>query len=30
MDIDVIDKELYIIITAEGGFSGDIDQKLIR
>jgi F-type H+-transporting ATPase subunit gamma len=25
----VIDKELYIIITAEGGFSGDIDQKLI-
>lgn len=27
---DVIDKELYIIITAEGGFSGDIDQKLVR
>ena len=27
---DVIDKELYIIITAEGGFSGDIDQKLIQ
>lgn len=26
----VIDKELYIIITAEGGFSGDIDQKLIH
>jgi F-type H+-transporting ATPase subunit gamma len=26
---DVIDKELFIIITAEGGFSGDIDQKLI-
>lgn len=26
----VIDKELFIIITAEGGFSGDIDQKLIR
>lgn len=26
----VIDKELYIIITAEGGFSGDIDQKLVR
>lgn len=25
----VIDKELYIAITAEGGFSGDIDQKLI-
>lgn len=27
---EVIDKELYIIITAEGGFSGDIDQKLIQ
>lgn len=27
---DIIEKELYIIITAEGGFSGDIDQKLIR
>lgn len=26
----IIDKELYIIITAEGGFSGDIDQKLIH
>lgn len=26
----VIDKELYIIITAEGGFSGDIDLKLIE
>ena len=25
----VIDKELFIIITAEGGFSGDIDHKLI-
>jgi ATP synthase F1 gamma subunit len=24
----IIDKELYIIITAEGGFSGDIDLKL--
>lgn len=24
-----IDKQLYIIITSEGGFSGDIDQKLI-
>ncbi len=24
-----IDKDLIIIITAEGGFSGDIDQKLI-
>lgn len=27
---EVIDKELFIIITAEGGFSGDIDQKLIK
>jgi len=27
---NVVDKELYIIITAEGGFSGDIDQKLIK
>ncbi len=26
----VIPKELYIIITAEGGFSGDIDQKLVH
>ncbi len=26
----VIDKELFIAITAEGGFSGDIDQKLIQ
>lgn len=26
---DIIEKELFIIITAEGGFSGDIDQKLI-
>lgn len=25
----VIDKDLFIAITAEGGFSGDIDQKLI-
>lgn len=25
----VVDKQLYIVITAEGGFSGDIDQKLI-
>ncbi len=24
-----IDKELFIIITSEGGFSGDIDQKLL-
>jgi len=28
--VKVIDKELVIIITAEGGFSGDIDQKLIK
>ena len=27
---DVINKELYVIITAEGGFSGDNDQKLIQ
>jgi len=27
---EVIQKDLYIIITAEGGFSGDIDQKLIH
>ncbi len=27
---NVIDKELLIIITAEGGFSGDIDQKLVQ
>lgn len=26
---DVINKQLYIVITSEGGFSGDIDQKLI-
>jgi len=26
---NIVDKDLYIIITAEGGFSGDIDQKLI-
>lgn len=29
-DEEVIDKELRILITAEGGFSGDIDQKLVR
>lgn len=29
-DRQVIDKELYIVITAEGGFSGDIDQKLVQ
>lgn len=28
-DERIIDKELFIVITAEGGFSGDIDQKLI-
>ena len=26
----VSNKELYVIITAEGGFSGDIDQKLVQ
>ena len=26
----IVDKELFIVITAEGGFSGDIDQKLIE
>jgi ATP synthase F1 gamma subunit len=30
LEKDLIDKELYIIITAEGGFSGDIDQKLVQ
>lgn len=29
-DEEVVNKDLMIIITAEGGFSGDIDQKLIR
>lgn len=29
-EVEVIDKELLVIITAEGGFSGDIDQKLIK
>ena len=29
-DEQTIDKELLIAITAEGGFSGDIDQKLIK
>lgn len=27
---DVIEKELFVIITSEGSFSGDIDQKLIQ
>lgn len=26
---EAINKQLYIVVTAEGGFSGDIDQKLI-
>ncbi len=26
----IINKELFIVVTAEGGFSGDIDQKLIE
>jgi ATP synthase F1 gamma subunit len=29
-DEKVVNKELFIVITAEGGFSGDIDQKLIH
>lgn len=29
-DAKFVDKELFIIITAEGGFSGDIDHKLIQ
>lgn len=28
--IEVVDKELLVLITSEGGFSGDIDQKLIK
>lgn len=28
-DKNQFDKELFIVITAEGGFSGDIDEKLI-
>jgi ATP synthase F1 gamma subunit len=27
---DYVDKDLMIVMTAEGGFSGDIDQKLVR
>lgn len=30
IDQPTVDKDLFIIITAEGGFSGDIDQKLIN
>jgi ATP synthase F1 gamma subunit len=29
-DKSTIDKDLYILITAEGGFSGDVDIRLIR
>lgn len=28
--VKIIDKDLYIIVTAEGGFSGDIDLKLVE
>lgn len=30
VDEKPIDRELYILITAKGGLSGDIDQRLIR
>jgi ATP synthase F1 gamma subunit len=29
-DTAAIDKELCVVVTAEGGFSGDIDQKLLQ
>jgi F-type H+-transporting ATPase subunit gamma len=29
-EVEVLDKELFIINTAEGGFSGDIDLKLVQ
>lgn len=29
-DENISQKDLFIIITAEGGFSGDIDQKLVK
>jgi F-type H+-transporting ATPase subunit gamma len=29
-DTTILDKELLVIVTAEGSFSGDIDQKLVR
>ncbi len=29
-DLVTTNKQLFVVITAEGGFSGDIDQKLIR
>ncbi len=28
--VKVLSKKLYIIVTAEGGFSGDIDQRLLE
>jgi len=28
--IKAIDKELFILVTAEGGFSGDVDQRIIE
>jgi F-type H+-transporting ATPase subunit gamma len=28
--IEVSDRELFLIITSEGGFSGDIDQRLVE
>lgn len=27
---EAIDKQLFIVVTSEGGFSGDIDQRLIK
>lgn len=27
---EILDKDLFIVITAEGGFSGDIDQKVMK
>lgn len=29
-DKPIIDKELFVLITAEGGFSGDVDIRMIR
>lgn len=29
-DVEAIDKELMILITSEGSFSGDIDQRLVN
>jgi F0F1-type ATP synthase gamma subunit len=28
-DVEAIEKELMILITSEGSFSGDIDQRLV-